>query len=144
MKCLSCNNYKYAAVDGLSCQLCSAITANCYDCDEIVVAGNVTGSYCTDCSSPYFANNGSCVICNDTTWNCAVCEEAGSDSFNCTTCNDGFWLNSSTARCVGCPSTCDTCSSETVCLTCINNGYYLNSNDSCVLCSVYDTNFVTC
>lgn len=145
MKCLSCNNYKHASVDGASCQLCSAVVANCFDCDEVLTSGAVSGAICTDCVSPFYANStGSCITCDDATWNCADCEEDGNGSFECTTCNDGFWLNATNHRCVGCPANCATCSSATVCLTCTSASYYLHSNDTCVLCTVNNTSYATC
>lgn len=92
--CQQCNTTYVANTAGTSCGLCSSNITNCYDCDEVLTNGTVTGSVCTDCDSQYYVNSqGTCSSCTNTTYNCGACVEAGSYSFNCTSCAAGYWLN---------------------------------------------------
>ena len=63
----------------------------------------------------------SCFVCIA---NCAACPSTTA----CTTCNTGYYLQSST-QCTICTTNCSTCSNGTTCATCVN-GTYLNPNDS--------------
>jgi len=145
ISCYACATGYYANTTQTECILCTAIT-NCIECSEIYSASTVvSGVNCTNCTSPYYSlSDGTCATCDNSTYNCAACEEDGAGSFHCSSCNADYWLNSTTKKCEGCTAPCQTCTSPTVCLTCINSSYYVHANGSCVLCTTYDSAWLTC
>jgi hypothetical protein len=103
---------------------------------------------CTVCdvSKKYYANNGTCAISALT--NCAVISQAGA----CVSCNTGYYLDASTAKCVSVPTAnivanCAAYSGSIACVGC-NSGFFI-SGAACVAvtttvanCGVYSGNGV--
>ena len=77
---------------------------------------------CTACRSGYiesFLLCLSCVTCINcySNYNCKTCKEAS----KCLSCNDGYYLDQASSKCLGCVSPCIKCANSLSCLSCQNN-----------------------
>jgi len=109
----------------------------CYSRCEPGYYVNNTDRVCVQCVSP-------CIECFSSSF-CSACIQ---DQFlnplltanNCaTTCPDGYWANSSTAKCEICDKKCKICkSSSKNCQSCMNDFYYNNDTNECLIkCPIY-------
>jgi hypothetical protein len=87
-----------------------------------------TQGACTQCTSSFFLNQGSCVGCDPS---CATCN----DLSLCLTCATGYYnaTNVDYSMCQACSLGCQACTSSTVCTSC-GSGYRL-ATGSCTACS---------
>ncbi len=145
VSCYNCGSTTFSANVAMdTCVACST-TTNCNACTELLTGTNVTGVNCTNCNTPFYSLvDGSCVTCDNATYNCATCEEDAAGSFFCSSCNAGYYLNATDQKCWACPATCLTCSSATVCLTCDNNTYFTDGSSLCALCTTSSYPILTC
>ncbi|KAL4473929.1 hypothetical protein ABPG74_022793 [Tetrahymena malaccensis] len=120
------------------CIQCTSAT-NCILCgDGFIVSGNI----CVAC-------NQLCLTCNGTTsQNCSSCRQGfylqtiGQGLSVCTlNCNSGYYANKLLGSCVQCDQSCSECSDQISCKKC-NNGYYFISGQP--LCSQCKTTCQTC
>lgn len=76
ISCMHCVSGYHTPVGQTSCVACSVTITNCNNCTETLSnTTTVSGQECTNCDTPYYAvANGTCVSCNDSTYNCAGCE----------------------------------------------------------------------
>jgi len=137
--CSSCNTLATCLSCGLGYRLtsptCTACSANCLTC---------TGSGCTGCNQLSGLILGVCYLCTDGTHQgsagCQTCTSSPSRII-CTSCGNGYFLNSNNQQCVACTSIFANsilCNSTNV-IQCSNDNsntissrYYLVSN-TCIL-----------
>lgn len=90
----------------------------------------------TGCSICFASGASSCTKCMTLTNNTAYYLKK--DLNTCaTTCDDGYYGNSTTNLCVACSAACKKCTSGTVCQSCqsVNGvGYYLNGTSCLIVC----------
>ena len=94
---------------------CQAYTSGCYPCD----------CSCSHCYGP-----GPALCCDKA---CSSC--FGPNNTACTSCNSGYYLQSSIYTCPKCDASCVTCynSGNTSCYSC-NPGYFSSSVNTCTKC----------
>lgn len=144
--------------------MCSGSSTNCSSC---ITPYYLNGSSCvTGCSGSTYGYNYTCQNCS---LNCALCTDANTCT-SCatnyyllngtcrTSCLSGYYVDTTSNRCIQCPLPCLVCTNRTVCsscqspymlsgTTCISNcsiGYYYNSSlSSCVNCSLPHCSYCT-
>ena len=142
-----------------NCTTCpDPLGAGCTDCNDGFRLSGSTPNDCVACEV-----NG-CANCDANLSQCTACDT--DDDFmatpiNLTTCGcaNGFFLNSSSSDCQTCTiAGCTRCSSAEICTTCnatanfVTNGtscrcadgFYLHSNNTCVACTEWHANCLTC
>lgn len=130
-------------------KLCNYIYSNCADCDILKGCTKcLTGyslhpfySYCypteSSCFYPYWNNNKDCLECNGKSCSKCIYSFEGSEEYNCQQGLLLFFKSCSIQNCSKCitSSTCGACST----------GYTLsNYSQSCIPCSVFNTNCAVC
>ncbi|ELP92044.1 protein serine/threonine kinase, putative [Entamoeba invadens IP1] len=133
--CLTCynsgNNNCGSCIDGLA----HIIETTCIECKNCKqgFCGNETGCY--ECEDSYYQTGFDCEKCDTT------CKTCGNTKINCTSCNEGTFLDNT--RCVLCDENCEnnTCDAVNGCQKCIF-GYFPDEKR----CSPCDTipNCLTC
>lgn len=85
----------------LTCPLCSASLTGCLEC---------TSNACTLCGSGYGLSNGGCAACSGSQssnglvpcHSCIRCSGTCDAATECSTCNDGYYYDSSAHQCSAC------------------------------------------
>ncbi|KAL4450910.1 hypothetical protein ABPG74_011752 [Tetrahymena malaccensis] len=119
--CLSCPSNYYLDATQNTCNICSN---NCVNC--------VNQLTCSQCQSGYILDaNNQCVICDQT------CKTCSNQVNQCTSCFDGYYLNTSTNNCSPCITGCKQCNNSTSCNIgqCINPYFYDANTQTCQSCS---------
>ncbi|ELP90997.1 fibroblast growth factor receptor 1 precursor, putative [Entamoeba invadens IP1] len=118
--CNSCDNNSYLINN--TCNKCYSY--RCYQCYNNTMSG------CYLCQPGYYVSAGNCKQCSS---NCLEC----TGFITCSTCNNGYYLNVTSNKCLPCYYTklCASCSNSTSvgCTQC-NQGYYLTTTRTCVAC----------
>lgn len=124
-QCLLCNSPYVLSSDKTNCNSC---TAACTSCVNLV---------CKSCDAGYYLTSSStCAFCdpqgNGLYTNCNACNTAG----KCSSCIDGFFLNSSTLSCNSCPNYCNSCTNSTYCNTCTGSYQLTTTNSTTRVCTI--------
>ncbi|ELP89915.1 protein serine/threonine kinase, putative [Entamoeba invadens IP1] len=172
--CTGCeNNYVMYSTSSLTCQSCSAFDANCSACATdysrkcikcnagfYIVNGlcqkcdstcnnrcDTNSGYCTGCIQNFIkseTNPKQCVECKTLDNNCDICESSGERK--CNTCTNYTYVDTTTFKCVPCPTECKNCNGQNgICTSCANN-YVMKLNDpsKCEECHIFDINCAVC
>lgn len=96
-RCTICHNGYQLNLNYTNCSLCSAFDSLCLRCDFDSVKVTL---FCQECAEGYSIVNGKCMRkseCLDKNcWECKISQSI------CQSCNNGYYLNSSDAKCYKC------------------------------------------
>ncbi|ELP83904.1 protein serine/threonine kinase, putative [Entamoeba invadens IP1] len=132
--CKTCSSGKYPSSSG-----------TCQECDKSCGGQcNGTTGICTGCLDNYVFYDDKTVTCQSCSLFYNKCLKCATDySRKCIECQPNNYLSNNI--CLPCDSTCKSCDGKTgQCTSCNQNHVYSGNKMSCVPCSTYDTNCLTC
>ncbi|ELP92662.1 protein serine/threonine kinase, putative [Entamoeba invadens IP1] len=120
-KCLTCDEFHYS-LNG-KCSVCNNYYTNCLKCGQ---------TRCSECKDNFYLSyENKCNPCSDIDG----CVECLQTSPTCTTCADGYYLNSlGCQKCTTNLPNCEICSSQKSCDKC-ELGFYLTNQHTCETCT---------
>lgn len=167
MICTACLSNYYLDTASNNCLSCSQALTGCTICTingSSTSTGNATSGsgnsvICSACGASYFlspSNNPPCVLCSSVKTNCLTCNfDFTAQTGSCTSCTQGYYLNSTDSLCYSCSgNTLNTSFPQGSCAICVINGttltcssclggYYLIGG-TCKTCSSYQSSCSAC